>query len=364
MYVYADESGNSGRNIFDRNQPIYFQGGLFTSVDANMQLCDCYMSKKKELGIDRIHANKLDKFDLLDIASDTVDILKYYGILNFHITVIEKLFICSCKFVDCFFDSGENQGVRPHWYLHEVLRNSIVLVIDSIFNYELKKKFWDAFLKNRTTEVFEVVLEIRNRIIKLEIDQRLKEVIIDGLSWAIENSCKITLLSDEPKKAYKGHTPNMIGFSSLVHNIHRFAKRNGLIPEAFYHDSQTEFKRTMKEIYQMFNGIFVLPYSFGVQTHNFSYDIGQVEVIDSTSSYGLQAADVFLYLYQSTDPDLQIFWKNHLECLSTFFLITKRNSEFIVERGLQEIDRLCLSEEDLSRGRGFLNQVEERMKLF
>ncbi len=114
MFIYADESGNTGRHIF--NEPrFYFQGALFSTTDLEPILSpviDHYCSK---LSISRIHAKNIPSHIVFEIACSIIDSIQDNN-WKFHVTVIEKPYLAITKFVDSIFDSGENIGARRFWY--------------------------------------------------------------------------------------------------------------------------------------------------------------------------------------------------------------------------------------------------------
>ena len=102
MYRYADESGHSGKYIF--NEPtFYYQGAILSAVDTEPLLSTVAGKYIQELGVSRLHANELKPFMVERIASAFLELLK--GIeWKFHLTIIEKPYLAVTKFVDSLFD--------------------------------------------------------------------------------------------------------------------------------------------------------------------------------------------------------------------------------------------------------------------
>jgi hypothetical protein len=86
------------------------------------------------------------------------------------------------------------------------------------------------------------------------VDPRLDEVVRDAFVWAFANPEEITLMSSRSRGAYRGHTPNMVGFSSLLWCANAFAADHDLHPVAFVHDRQSEFATSMKEMHGLLAG--------------------------------------------------------------------------------------------------------------
>jgi hypothetical protein len=74
MFIYADESGHSGKHIFN-NPPFYFQAAILSSADTEPILSTVANKYIRHLGVARLHANEL-KFDMVEtIASSFVELL-------------------------------------------------------------------------------------------------------------------------------------------------------------------------------------------------------------------------------------------------------------------------------------------------
>lgn len=58
VYVYADESGHSGRNIFDERSPTYFQGAIISHGDVDPIINEVVQRHCKALGVPRLHSNE------------------------------------------------------------------------------------------------------------------------------------------------------------------------------------------------------------------------------------------------------------------------------------------------------------------
>ena len=59
MYFYVDESGNSGSNLFDPNQPRLHYGVLGCAKNLDIIAEPMLARLRKELGVKRLHAKDL-----------------------------------------------------------------------------------------------------------------------------------------------------------------------------------------------------------------------------------------------------------------------------------------------------------------
>ena len=57
------------------------------------------------------------------------------------------------------------------------------------------------------------------------------------------------------RRAYQGHTPNIVAFTVLMRDVHDFVADHGSPPIAFCHDLQEEFAAEMRRTYETFGAI-------------------------------------------------------------------------------------------------------------
>lgn len=175
------------------------------------------------------------------------------------------------------------------------------------------------------------------------------------------------LLANATRSSYKGHTPNMVAFSSLIQAVHKFCKIESLRPTAFYHDRQSEFGQTMREYHSLFSTQRIPEttsgFSYEMMPERTEYpDLGIFALASSQDLYGLQVVDVFLWLSQR-EPTAEIrFAQDRLRKFTDAFFISRNMSEFIVFSWQEEISQLNLSDEDLKRGKDTVDQMENLYK--
>lgn len=368
MYIYADESGHSGRHIF--NDPLfYFQGAIISEIDTEPLLAEVAGKYTAELGLTRLHANEIRPHIVERIAASFLCLLDHIKWV-FHITVIEKPYLAVTKFVDSLFDSYENKGARWLWYNHELFRHTLCILFDDILFEEDKKAFWTSYLKDDFARIASVVKIALQRLNIVPLDKRLHQVAVEGLNFALEHPEEITLLANQTKKSYKGHTPNMVAFSSLIQAVHRFCRENNMKPEAFVHDSQSEFGSTMKEYHDLFGKVRLEHNSSGLalQGDRVEYDFGKFSLSLSKQSVSLQAVDIFLWLSQRRDKIKSIGLNDKLLDVTEPFYISRISSEMITRGWLYKLSNCDLTEEQIEEGEKTIEKMEnihlEKLKEF
>ena len=74
MFFHIDESGNSGNNLFDKNQPILSYGVLSSTLNVDVLGRSHHERILRKLGVESLHANQLKADGLIKIASNLREI--------------------------------------------------------------------------------------------------------------------------------------------------------------------------------------------------------------------------------------------------------------------------------------------------
>ena len=111
MHFYVDETGQTGRNLFDKTQPVLSYGVL--SSDANLdKVAEADLAViRKTLGVQRLHAAELGLHRLSDLI-DTLLVLQKKHRIRFDIWQVVKRDHAIISFFDQVFDQGMNPAVR------------------------------------------------------------------------------------------------------------------------------------------------------------------------------------------------------------------------------------------------------------
>lgn len=152
----------------------------------------------------------------------------------------------------------------------------------------------------------------------------------------------------------------MVAFSSLIQAVHKFCKENNTKPEAFVHDSQSEFGSTMREYHKIFQKVRLEHNSRGLalQADKVDYDLGQFSLEMSKQLVSLQAVDIFLWLSQRNDKIASTGLKNKLLDVTESFYISRISSEMIARGWLYKLSNCDLSEEQIEEGKKIIEKME------
>ena len=353
VFVYADESGHSGKDIFNEGSPLYYQGSVISVGDIEPVVSPIVAKYCDENGLERLHGFELGEQKVNALCKELLDALKEID-WQFHYTVIEKRYIAPTKFVDTIFDSYDNPAVHPLWYLTDLFRHTLCVLIDDMMEEdELDKKFWSYYLADDIDGLIEISKVLLERA-PFIFDARACEVVTDGLIYAIDNREIFTLTAAKGKSAYKKETPNIVAFSSLLTAIHRFCKPKGLSVSALVHDQSDEFKGTMREYHKTFFGVDYEDDKFGgvPQFERVEYGLGEFKLESSKKSSGLQVVDLFLWLIQRDIKDQNLLLtKSHVIEKSENFRISRGMSLAIIKARQFQLMQQELSLEELEAGK-------------
>ena len=115
MYFYVDESGHTGQNLFDPEQPMLFYGVLSSRVNVDVVASPRLERLKRSLGVPRLHAAELGNGRLVSIAPELLNILRTLQ-LRFDLYRVAKPDHAVISFFDQVFDQGMNPAVPWHCY--------------------------------------------------------------------------------------------------------------------------------------------------------------------------------------------------------------------------------------------------------
>jgi hypothetical protein len=100
VFVYADESGHSGRNIFDEKSPTYFQGAIISLGDVDPIINGVVQRHCQALSVPRLHSNQHQEHVVSIICADLLDALeKHLG--NFHYVSFTNLILHLLSLLTC-----------------------------------------------------------------------------------------------------------------------------------------------------------------------------------------------------------------------------------------------------------------------
>lgn len=302
MFFYIDESGHTGANLFDPDQPILYYGILSSKVNVDVLCEEAIGTMCREAGVSRLHAGDLGVGGLVPLVPRLTRIQKRLD-LRFDLYRVAK----PDHAIICFFDQVFDQGLNPAvtWTAYWTpLRYVLLLKVASLFDEELAKKAWDARIEHRdkvAVPLFqEVCEELRSRVSALP-DARSRQLIGDGLLWAQRHPEKIHYHVYSSKMVLDV-TPNVIGFQSVMGGIAERVRTHRRDATQIVVDQQSQFNQAQKRLaewYSKARTIQGLVNGPGLPRLDFrNMPSTPLRFEDSKTSAGLTLADIYLWVFK------------------------------------------------------------------
>lgn len=321
MHFYIDESGHTGPNLFDPEQPVLYYGVLFSKVNVDVLAQKRLKRLRLRLGVERLHATELGNGRLIEIVDDLCEIQSSLD-LRFDIYRVAKPDHAIISFFDQVFDSGMNPAVTWTGYWTP-LRYVLLGKLASLFDERLAKFAWEARLELNDGKsealLTQVCRELQERVNSLR-DARSIELISDALKWAAENPSEISYNANT-KKDRLSIMPNIIGFQFVMIGI--AAKLNKLERKAskIIVDQQSQFNKAQKTLADFYSAARNITLASGPGLPELSFKgMPTIPIVFSSGkeSAGLELTDIYLWVFkrameeEELAPELYALIKPHL----------------------------------------------------
>lgn len=305
MFFYVDESGHTGTNLFDKNQPFLAYGVLSAKTNLDLLAESKVKQARSIVGADRLHGSVLGLGGLVKISNHLISIQERYH-ARFDLYLVAKADYA----VICFFDQVFDQGVNPamtwsgYW---TPLRYLLLLKVSVLFDDDLAQRAWRARIDiNNASAESEMVSVCRALIARLSRlpDARSRELIGDSLSWAISHPHDIHYNCESPKEVLQV-APNIIGFQIVMHGI--AARLTRAKPNAkIVVDQQSQFNKEQKNLAQFYATTPLQKWVIGPglpQMDLSNMPKAPILVRSSKDSVGLELVDCYLWLFNKMIND-------------------------------------------------------------
>lgn len=301
MFAYIDETGNSGKNLFDPEQPVFMTAAVMTRRNFDLFHTKNFQALAAGFGDTSLHANKLGLGRIEQIAETLLEIVASEK-TRFFISSIDKNYLATSKLVDTLFDPFENKAVPWHVYNLRVMRIMLVFKAGYILNEDIMFQFWDGLMQKNEKRAYEYFTEslkkLREQVPGLP-DARSRELFIDAIDWALKYPEEIYVHSSGVE-ARNGHLSNMAVFPELLGGIEQQSQLWQSKVHQIKHDRQSEFEKTLKEWHERHKNASAKPIHLPGKE---KYVMRRVEgskliVSNSNDSPGIQVADIMMWLFK------------------------------------------------------------------
>ncbi|HEV2629519.1 MAG TPA: DUF3800 domain-containing protein [Pseudolabrys sp.] len=308
LYAYVDETGNTGNNVFDLNQPDFVTAALITRGDFDHAHASATTEIARKVGFADLHGGELGLGRIDAVADDLLALLKRVR-ADFFFARVEKKYLLATKVFDSLSDSGENAAVGWHHYNLRLFRIMLAFKLSAAIDDETGRLFWECILEPNETKAYEMLPRICARLHGnlLNIpDARSREILGGGLEWARVNPESIQIHTDR-KIARQGHLPNFVAFLNLLHGLEGYSKERGKKVARISHDRQSEFEPVLKLWHELLSNASPEEINWAGETHIVQRVSGsEFEVKEDQSSPGIQIVDVVLWLYSQVRKGREI----------------------------------------------------------
>lgn len=300
MYVYVDETGNTGKNLFDEDQPNFLTAALVSRTNFDVLHSSKIKAIAHSIGEDALHANEIGFRGIEEIAEPLRVLLKKSQV-RFLFSRVEKRYLLATKVVDHLFDSGENTAVPWHVYNIRPLRIMMVFKVASLLDLELAQLFWDCLMEGNEQKCRALLVRFSEKLLpRIESlpDQRSQDLVHDALDWVIANP-EALQIHTKTKHARLTHMPNMVAFANLLGGLQFLSEKMRRPVKRITHDRQDQFEKTLEAWHELYSR------ASNDQIHvpGEVYTLQKVpgssfELKADEDSSGLQVIDIILWVFR------------------------------------------------------------------
>jgi hypothetical protein len=291
LHCYTDESGNTGNNLFDPQQPYFWTATLVGKDTLSSAASVAVDALRLQLGVREIHAADIRMVGV-DQVADGLRALLVGEECRVIFTRINKRFHARLKLADTVLDSGTNHAVSNVHYGVRGLRLPLAHAIVECMTHQDEEDFWLAY-QDRDVELFRTVLgRIRATMDEVLVYQRTRELLFDAIDWAIQYPDGMLVAA--------GHydSPNVVALSMILAGLHQLVDGTPLRVLRFVHDEQSQFARSLRHTLELGRSFQAAmePTSLITDITRVDHIPADIEFVESTNEAVLQVVDVILWM--------------------------------------------------------------------
>jgi len=356
MFFHIDESGNTGNNLFDADQPRLSYGLLSSKTNVDALGHALHRRMLNEINQPTLHANILGVERLTRIAPFLVELQEKMR-FDFDYYFIDKPVYALVLLFDAIFDAGLNEAVRWDTYWTP-LRFLVIQNLWTLVDEDILKEAWrlctHKHIDSQVPNIIALLNELKARTLASKLDPRSKEILCDAFSYGIAHPLALDFGTGDEKII----SPNAVAFQFVVSAMARRLRNKGFKDAmSIVVDQQTQFNRAQigTHHHQKLIADGMKRASVGdrqrVLGHPLYRDVGADEVLkrgmpqaditvsSSGISIGLQIVDVYLWITNrllvgaDLSPELRYlgstFWKRALRDGISLEGMAHRFNEFV-----------------------------------
>ena len=354
--LFIDDSGNTGLNIFDQQQPIYYSLGIMTR--KYFEISEECMAVRKVLHVDELHGSELGLQKINDVSDYLIQAINNHDFL-FISAEINKLYFGGMKFFDVIFDSGTNPGVSALHCWSKPLKYLLMIRFIDLINEEELRCFWTTYAGNDIDLFKDLMRRMRARVADYKTDDRTKLLINDAFEGA-ERAPKDVMGYGQVKE----DSPNVTGFVMFIQEINKILDGGkGVIDEVIY-DNQDQFGSSFEYLYQIFHHIKIIWTLTEHEAEKTRVFNPHFSIQNSKSCDALQLVDTFLFVHKKTrnvhlHGKVKVLYDTILKRMHSLYM-TKEALWIETELMFRDLYQRPISTADIIRGRQWFDELETK----
>lgn len=361
LVAYSDESGHTGVDLFTQDQPDFFTGTLLTASELDGER-DSLGVVLEQHGLKELHGNEIGLRRLAVIAPFVQKLIALHD-CRFVFTRTEKRHFAKLKFIYTVLDSGNNKAVTNAHAFFRPLHLPLAAALEQALGEgagQALEDFWWGFVKNKPDLFCKSLRQVR-AVLSDHPDQRLRQLLVDALDWAIEHPADVM---DAPEKA-AFNTPNVVALVQISHAIRIFLGNSGHTVRRFIHDRQSEIALAAKAMHEV-GARFRATENPGLVFPEIAPSEAINDKIEMTAEplVGLQLVDVALWLIKRTlngealHVDVQALVR---EIIERSMFRTMGRAQFYADyyAAMKQVANLPVTAEQLEEGQRAVKEMEE-----
>ncbi len=295
IVIYMDESGNSGSNILDHDQPV-FCIAAFVFRKQSMKLVEILIKKAGDLARSGRYTSAEVKFSLFTsprhfkIFENLMEQIKK-NCISLCYSVIYKDFFSGMMMVEYLIDSAYNPHVPNHVFQIPHIKQNMANQFCKYIPATIRQNFINALKSCDENSLLSAKEEIDRHI----DDYGLKQ---DQFSWVLRLDrkdyleCTFVDLSHFPDHC----SPNFHAFSMQIGCLSRLFMQKKLGGGKLFFDEQREYQKSFALLTKSYNSseekYIPHPYDSDRGFTIGPFFNGEIEFLNSSSTSGIQSADL------------------------------------------------------------------------
>lgn len=360
LYSFMDETGNTGLNLVDKDQPFFILGNAYSNRNIDVDGKIYFNEIHRKIKSPELHANVTGNKGLSSINDELISLMNDLDI-QFHFSVIEKEHYLKLILFHHFFDNGPNPAVS--WAALGVRVFRLMLSLNFVQLVEdLHLQKYLIALKTLDLKLYsDIHADLAEKVKRSPFDKRTIELLYDALIYTAKNPKDIF----ESMSYDKICSPNNQAFVLMINQMHEHYKDNAVFREVT-HDEQKEFGNNIQQSFNVLSPLYhpskpltmIGEYEESPLMKNAKFTIRP-----SHESLGLQTIDPAIWLFKRniiTDKNDQTYLFEQIMNRTSFSGITFMMHAHEMQGQQSEIMNRPITEEQIAKGKELMDLIEKK----